>query len=68
MKLLSVRWDVESSGYGYVCVRVSIRERFLSNCHTREVSSDYYDIPVPVLIPVSVLDRCLHGCHRVEEA
>ena len=59
-----------SSGDGYVSVRVCIRDRFLSNCHTREVSSDYYDIPVlvPVLVPVSVLDRCLCGCHRPEEA
>jgi hypothetical protein len=40
----------------------------LSNCHTREVSSDYYDIPVLVLVPFSVSDRCLYGCHRLEEA
>jgi hypothetical protein len=61
---------VVSSGYGYVSVRVSIRDHILSDCHTLEVSSDYYDIPVliPVLVTVSVLDRCLYGCHRVEEA
>lgn len=69
MKLLSVRWDVVSSGYSYVYVSVSVRDRFLSNYHTREVSSDYYDIHVPLLIPVplpiSVLDHCLYGCHRL---
>ena len=65
MKLLSVRCDMVSSGYDYVCVRVIFVTVALSNCHTLEVPSDYYDILV--LVAVSVLVRCLYGCHRLEE-